>query len=77
MDTYFRQTWVDKRLKFNLSVEVLVVHISMLELLWKPDTYFYNGMGSYLHTITTPNKLLRIMKNGTVFYSTRSGIVRN
>jgi hypothetical protein len=24
----------------------------MLEKIWKPDTYFHNGLDSYLHTIT-------------------------
>ncbi|TMW43223.1 hypothetical protein DOY81_011696 [Sarcophaga bullata] len=32
----------------------------MLARIWKPDTYFYNGKQSYLHTITTPNKFVRI-----------------
>ena len=31
----------------------------MLEKIWKPDTFFHNGLDSYLHTITRPNKLFR------------------
>ncbi|KAK2148946.1 hypothetical protein LSH36_474g04060 [Paralvinella palmiformis] len=71
MDAYFRQTWVDKRLCFNGSHEMMAVQIKLLEKIWKPDTYFYNGHEAYLHTITSPNKLLRIMKNGTILYSMR------
>src|SRR6218665_387132 len=71
MDTYFRQTWDDERLKFNRSQQEMAVHIKMLQKIWKPDTYFLNGMGSYLHMITEPNKLLRIMRNGTILYSMR------
>ena len=71
MDAYFRQTWIDTRLSFNGPHETMTVQIKLLEKLWKPDTFFYNGHGSYLHTITAPNKLLRIMKNGTILYSMR------
>lgn len=49
----------------------LPVHIKVLEKIWKPDTFFYNGRGSHVHAITSPNKLLRIRKNGTVLYSMR------
>ena len=71
MDAYFRQTWIDKRLTFNGTHEMMAVQIKLLEKIWKPDTFFYNGHGSYLHTTTSPNKLLRIMKNGTILYSMR------
>ena len=71
MDAYFRQTWVDRRLQFKGNITEMAVHIKMLDLIWKPDTYFYNGRGSYLHTTTTPNKLLRIKPDGTVLYSMR------
>ena len=36
-----------------------------------PDTYFHNGLDSYLHSITRPNKLLRISENGDITYSIR------
>ena len=71
MVAYFRQTWVDERLQYNGSLPEMTVHIKMLERIWKPDTFFYNGKGSYIHAITTPNKLLRIKRNGTIFYSMR------
>ena len=35
------------------------------------DTYFHNGIDSYLHAITRPNKLLRISENGDITYSMR------
>ncbi|XP_059351093.1 gamma-aminobutyric acid receptor alpha-like [Daphnia carinata] len=43
----------------------------MLDRIWKPDTYFYNGKNSYLHTITTPNKLVRLFPDGRILYSSR------
>jgi hypothetical protein len=30
----------------------LSLNVKMLEKIWKPDTYFHNGLSSYLHTIT-------------------------
>ncbi|XP_068084324.1 gamma-aminobutyric acid receptor alpha-like isoform X2 [Anabrus simplex] len=71
MDCYFRQSWVDRRLAFQGNKETLALSISMLQRIWKPDTYFYNGKQSYLHTITTPNKFVRLFQDGRVLYSSR------
>lgn len=71
MDCYFRQSWVDRRLAYRSTMPALALSISMLERIWRPDTYFYNGKHSYLHTITTPNKFVRLYKDGRVLYSSR------
>ncbi|CAL8117419.1 unnamed protein product [Orchesella dallaii] len=71
MDCYFRQSWRDGRLKFQGPVDKLSLSIKMLERLWRPDTYFHNGKNSYVHTITLPNKLLRISQEGDILYSMR------
>ena len=71
MDCYFRQSWQDRRLRFNGPRETLSLSIKMLEGIWKPDTFFYNGKKSYVHTITQPNKLLRIKRDGSILYSVR------
>ncbi|GLV35752.1 Glycine receptor [Carabus blaptoides fortunei] len=72
MDCYFRQSWVDQRLAFlGDTNQTLALSISMLARIWKPDTYFYNGKQSYLHTITTPNKFVRLYQDGRVLYSSR------
>ncbi|XP_059079847.1 gamma-aminobutyric acid receptor subunit alpha-3-like [Tigriopus californicus] len=70
MDCYFRQSWVDRRLAFS-GRKNLALSIEMLRKIWKPDTYIYNGRKSYLHTITTPNKFMRLFPNGRVLYSQR------
>ena len=36
----------------NLVINQLSLNVKMLEKIWKPDTYFHNGLNSYLHTIT-------------------------
>ncbi|XP_037080520.1 LOW QUALITY PROTEIN: gamma-aminobutyric acid receptor alpha-like [Pollicipes pollicipes] len=71
MDCYFRQMWRDERLSFNSSIDQLSLNIKMLEGIWKPDTYFLNGRGSYVHMITRPNKLIRLSSNGSILYSMR------
>ncbi|XP_069679067.1 gamma-aminobutyric acid receptor subunit alpha-6-like isoform X2 [Periplaneta americana] len=71
MDCYFRQYWRDSRLSFLGPIKNLSLSIKMLERIWRPDTYFYNGKNSYVHTITVPNKLLRITQDGDILYSMR------
>ena len=79
MDCYFRQYWRDTRLSFtglksnthSEKIDQLSLNVKMLEKIWKPDTYFHNGLSSYLHTITRPNKLLRISEHGDITYSMR------
>ncbi|KAF4530698.1 hypothetical protein B566_EDAN004937 [Ephemera danica] len=71
MDCYFRQYWRDQRLSFRGPINSLSLNIKMLERIWRPDTYFYNGKNSYVHTITVPNKLLRISQDGDILYSMR------
>lgn len=72
MDCYFRQYWRDERLSFSANnIQSLSLSIKMLERIWRPDTYFYNGKHSHIHTITVPNKLLRLSKDGDILYSMR------
>ncbi|XP_041764767.1 gamma-aminobutyric acid receptor subunit alpha-6 [Anopheles merus] len=71
MDCYFRQYWRDKRLSFRGPIKSLSLSIKMLERIWRPDTYFYNGKHSHVHTITVPNKLLRLSQDGEILYSMR------
>ncbi|VDO25401.1 unnamed protein product [Haemonchus placei] len=69
---YFRQTWTDSRLKFNgTASQQLSLSMAMLDKIWKPDTYFWNGARSYTHSITTSNRLVRLHPDGTVLYSSR------
>ncbi|CAO1385358.1 unnamed protein product [Diamesa hyperborea] len=71
MDCYFRQYWRDKRLSFKSPIKSLSLSIKMLERIWRPDTYFYNAKKSHIHTITVPNKLLRLSEDGDILYSMR------
>uniref|UniRef100_A0A3P8WC52 Gamma-aminobutyric acid type A receptor subunit alpha6a n=1 Tax=Cynoglossus semilaevis TaxID=244447 RepID=A0A3P8WC52_CYNSE len=71
MDMFFRQMWVDERLKFEGPIEILRLNNLMVEKIWTPDTFFRNSKKSISHNMTTPNKLFRIMQNGTVLYTMR------
>ncbi|XP_077183317.1 gamma-aminobutyric acid receptor subunit alpha-6 isoform X2 [Paroedura picta] len=71
MDVFFRQTWIDERLKFGGPTEILRLNNLMVSKIWTPDTFFRNGKKSIAHNMTTPNKLFRIMQNGTVLYTMR------
>ncbi|CAN9514897.1 unnamed protein product [Ophioblennius macclurei] len=71
MDMFFRQMWVDERLKFEGPTEILRLNNRMVDKIWTPDTFFRNSRKSISHNMTTPNKLFRIMQNGTVLYTMR------
>ncbi|XP_023677991.1 gamma-aminobutyric acid receptor subunit alpha-4 isoform X1 [Paramormyrops kingsleyae] len=71
MDVFFRQTWVDRRLRYDGPVEILRLNNLMVTKVWTPDTFFRNGKRSVAHNMTAPNKLFRIMRNGTILYTMR------
>ncbi|XP_076850237.1 gamma-aminobutyric acid receptor subunit alpha-6a isoform X2 [Brachyhypopomus gauderio] len=71
MDMFFRQMWVDERLIFEGPIDVLRLNNRMVEKIWTPDTFFRNAKKSLAHNMTTPNKMFRIMQNGTVLYTMR------
>ncbi|KAK6307358.1 gamma-aminobutyric acid receptor subunit alpha-2 isoform X2 [Coregonus clupeaformis] len=71
VDVFFRQSWVDERLKFNGPMNILRLNNLMASKIWTPDTFFHNGKKSVAHNMTMPNKLLRIMEDGTLLYTMR------
>ena len=53
LDCYFRQFWVDFRLKFNdTGLTELPMNWQFLTKIWRPDTAIINGKDSFLHKIT-------------------------
>ncbi|XP_031436267.1 gamma-aminobutyric acid receptor subunit alpha-2 [Clupea harengus] len=71
VDVFFRQSWWDDRLKFRGPMNILRLNNLMASKIWTPDTFFHNGKKSVAHNMTMPNKLLRIMENGTLLYTMR------
>ncbi|XP_048085974.1 gamma-aminobutyric acid receptor subunit alpha-3-like isoform X2 [Alosa alosa] len=71
IDVFFRQTWRDDRLKFDGPMQILPLNNLLASKIWTPDTFFHNGKKSVAHNMTTPNKLLRLVDNGTLLYTMR------
>lgn len=71
IDVFFRQSWRDDRLKFDGPMQVLPLNNLLASKIWTPDTFFHNGKKSVAHNMTTPNKLLRLVDNGTLLYTMR------
>jgi gamma-aminobutyric acid receptor subunit alpha len=74
-DCFFRQRWTDTRLIYNktsvMNYTSLPVSFQMFSKIWKPDTYFYNGRRSYIHSVPHVNRFFRIATNGAILYSQR------
>ncbi|KAJ6653544.1 hypothetical protein lerEdw1_009124 [Lerista edwardsae] len=71
IDIFFAQTWYDRRLRFNSTLQALTLNTNMVSRIWIPDTFFRNSKRADSHWITTPNQLLRIWNDGKVLYTLR------
>ncbi|KAI0988028.1 hypothetical protein GJ496_005045 [Pomphorhynchus laevis] len=75
IDLYFRQIWIDPRLRYdhtNHAVDSpIVLHYDLIDRIWMPDSYFRNAKEGKRSDITVPNRLTRIYKDGQVLYSQR------
>lgn len=58
-------------------IEILRLNNLMVTKVWTPDTFFRNGKKSVAHNMTAPNKLFRIMKNGTILYTMRYSSIQS
>lgn len=54
-----------------IDEEYLELDSRLMENVWVPDLYFRNEKQAYFHTVTIPNKMLHIFKNGVVKYRSR------
>jgi gamma-aminobutyric acid receptor subunit alpha len=76
VDCYFRQEWYDPRLNFMNStwkhVGDIALHYDLVDRVWTPDAFFRNCKDAKAHTITVPNRLMRIYPDGRILYSQRS-----
>ena len=65
---YFRQQWLDQRLSHR-SDGPLKGGPELVDLIWKPDTFFVNSLGGDLGSAV--NSFARIDPDGTVLYSAK------
>ncbi|KAI6215850.1 hypothetical protein M3Y94_00433600 [Aphelenchoides besseyi] len=71
LDVYFQLSWIDERLSHNGTKRILVKDPNLFNLIWHPDLYFANARTADFHHVTSPNFLVWIYPNGTVFYDAR------
>ena len=71
---YLRQAWRDPRLVFPpIHRKVLEVRLgeASLSQVWIPDTFFRNEKGASFHEVTVKNRLLRLTRDGHLWYVTK------
>ncbi|XP_060591318.1 glycine receptor subunit alpha-3-like [Ruditapes philippinarum] len=73
VDVYLRMWWRDERLDFSglSNISKLELDSKSLGNVWQPDIFFENEKRATVHSVTTTNKLVHILRNGTVVYSIR------
>ncbi|XP_060556702.1 glycine receptor subunit alpha-3-like, partial [Ruditapes philippinarum] len=73
LSTFVSQEWIDTRLSFRnlILADYLELDSRLMENVWVPDLYVRNEKQAYFHTVTIPNKMLHIYKNGVVKYRSR------
>ncbi|XP_053398898.1 glycine receptor subunit alpha-2-like [Mercenaria mercenaria] len=74
IDVFLRLWWRDPRLDFHgntTSVTKLELDSKNADNVWQPDIFFENEKRAYVHNVMATNKLMHILKNGTVIYSIR------
>jgi len=65
---YLRQAWNDPRLQSEDEEALQSRRIPRWEHVWVPDTFFRYDLGSFVHEQTVPNRLMRLEKNGDIWY---------
>lgn len=70
---YLRREWYDPRLRYDhlSNVSEIQLHFNMFESFWTPNLMFVNERRSTFHTLTLPNRSLRIYPDGRIFLSQR------
>jgi len=65
---YFRQSWNDPRLQFQDSEIPKISVPGGWKKFWVPDSFFRYDLGSFVHDVTVPNRLLSLSNNGDIWY---------
>jgi len=67
----FRQKWLDPRLQYTPSANATYISLPTDQKIWKPDTFFRNGISGSRHTTLQDNSYIRLFPDGSVLTSTR------
>lgn len=76
MTMYLREIWKDERLMYeesNLNRSI-TLNYNQFDRVWTPDVFIRNLKSGTFHTITVPNRLIRLSPDGTVFFSQRLAV---
>ncbi len=68
---YLRQQWTDPRLQYNPATRDHTshyVHPDLVKKVWRPDLFMRHEIESHVYDFTTPNQLMTILPNGSVWY---------
>jgi hypothetical protein len=69
---YLRLLWKDGRLAYNsISNKSVTLSYRQFDRLWTPDVFVRNLKAGVFHTITVPNRLIRLSPDGTILFSQR------
>ena len=75
---YLRQIWRDDRLAFagheRNHGRSVTLHHRQFDRMWTPDVFIRNLKNGLFHTITVPNRLIRLSPDGTILYSQRRNL---
>lgn len=72
VDLYFRQSWLDERLrKSTLSRPLDLNDPKLVQMIWKPEVFFANAKHAEFQYVTVPNVLVRINPTGIILYMLR------
>ncbi|XP_064616930.1 glycine receptor subunit alpha-2-like [Liolophura sinensis] len=74
INIYFREKWQDLGLAYSEiypNVSKITLDRQYHDKIWVPDLFFPNEKGSTRHDVTTPNQMVILYPNGTVFHSAR------
>jgi len=65
--------WRDERLAFagHQHGRSVTLHHRQFDRMWTPDVFIRNLKNGLFHTITVPNRLIRLSPDGTILYSQR------
>ena len=71
---YLRQAWRDPRLAFtHLHTRLTEVRLGegSWSKIWIPDTFLRNEKAASFHTVTVPNRMLKLNSTGHLWYVTK------
>ena len=74
LNFYLRQAWQDPRLRFDdlaHHAKEIKMEEGMWDKIWIPDVFFRNEKRAMFHSVTIPNRLLRLNATGHLWYVTK------